>query len=117
MADDRAVVEEDRVALPARVRVSGEREERVAPGAGQGRGSQEGEPAVRKGDGGRESAPETLAGSEEAVPATRDRLDRPRPGQVGLAAGDRLVAFVEEAEEGGAEGVGEERGDRRDTIV
>src|ERR1044071_9270738 len=83
VADDRACVEEDRVAVTARVWVSGQREERVAPGAGQDRGGQQGEPAVREGDGGTEASREALAFPEQAVPAARDRLPRTGGGPVG----------------------------------
>ena len=83
VADDGAVVEEERVARAVRGGVSAQGQERLAPRAGQDRRGKQGEPAVGEGDGGAETAREALAGPEQSKPAAGDGFDRPRAGGVG----------------------------------
>ena len=121
MADDRAVIEPDGIALVlrvrVRVRVAGEGEQRVAPDTGKSRRGQQGKEAVREDRHRAEAARGRLSLPEQAKAQPRNRQDQPRAGHVGLGGGDGLVTLVEKAKEAGMERVAGSRGGGRITLV
>jgi len=73
------------------VRLLGEQEKRVLPGAREDGGADEGEPAGGKDRRRGEAAGQGLAYPEQAEAMTGDGFNPPRPGDIGIARRGRLV--------------------------